>query len=891
MKKLLKIIGIIAVLFLAILIAIPFVLESKIDSIVQNYADENLNADLSFDDISLSLISSFPKASISVDNLKIINRAPFEGETLATAQSLSFEMGMMQLLNGTDTPLEVNEIIANELLLVIKTNNTGAVNYDIVKESTTPESTTTASESAASFSFDIEHYELNNSAFTYIDDTSNMAFYLTEINHFGTGIFSGNTSELDTDTEAHVSFVMDSTAYLSNNTVKLDALIDLDLDQQKYTFKENKAFINALPLEFDGYIQLVEAGQQIDLSFKNPGATFKDFLALIPEAYAKDVADVSTTGNFTVNGIVKGLVSEETIPTLDINLLSENASFKFPQLPKSVKNIGIDVSIKNSTGNVDDTFVNIDKFNFQIDEDLFKAKASLKNVTKNMLVAAQLEGVLNLGHLSQAYPIELENELSGILKANMSTSFDMEAIETNAYQRIKSTGEIGLSDFVFSSEEILNPIQINSANLTFKPGTVSLNSFDAYTGNSDFSATGTINNLLGFMLSDKNLKGNFSLNSNTFALSDFMTEETTTQETSENNTTTTSTNAEALKIPAFLDCTISANAKTVVYDNLNLKNVKGQLVIKDQTARLENMTTDIFNGQLGITGNVSTKGEKPTFDVQLGMENFDISQSFSDLEMLKALAPIAKVLQGKFNSTIDISGYLDDSFAPDLSTISGSALAKILTDEINTSNSPLLTSLDSKLDFIDLEGLNLKDIVANLSFKNGNVAVKPFRLSYKDIPIEISGSHSFSNTMNYNAVLQVPAKYLGRDVNQLIGKINDSEVSNLSIPVTANIGGTFSSPNVQTDLASGVTNLTKQLIEIEKQKLIDQGKDKVKNLLSGLTNGNNKDTKTDSTATATETTEDQTTKDKVKEGVSNILGGLLGGDKKKTTTQDTTKTN
>ena len=33
--------------------------------------------------------------------------------------------------------------------------------------------------------------------------------------------------------------------------------------------------------------------------------------------------------------------------------------------------------------------------------------------------------------------------------------------------------------------------------------------------------------------------------------------------------------------------------------------------------------------------------------------------------------------------------------------------------------------------------------------------------------------------MNYNAVLQVPAKYLGSEVNRLIGKINDSEVINL----------------------------------------------------------------------------------------------------------------
>ncbi|WP_179335627.1 AsmA-like C-terminal region-containing protein [Winogradskyella costae] len=887
MKKVLKIVGIILLLFIAILIATPFFLESKIDTIVQNYADENLNAELTFDDISLSLISSFPKAEISVDNLKIINRAPFEGETLATAKSLSFEMGIMQLLKGTEDPLVVNEIIANELLLVIKTNKTGAVNYDIVKESDT-EAAPAETEASSGFTFDIDNYELNNSAFTYIDDTSNMAFYLTEINHKGTGIFSGGKSELDTNTEANVTFAMDSTEYLSNNSIKLDALIDLDLDQQKYTFKENKGYINALPLEFDGYVQLVEAGQQIDITFKNPGATFKDFLAIIPQAYAKDVANVSTTGNFTVNGIVKGLVSEETIPTLDINLLSENASFKFPQLPKSVKNISIDVSVKNTTGNIDDTFVNIDKLNFQIDEDTFKSEASIKNLTKNMLIAAKLDGTLNLANITKAYPVELENELSGILKANVSTSFDMDAIETNAYQRIKNVGSVSLSNFVFSSDDILNPIQINKADLTFKPGTVSLNSFDAQTGKSDFTATGTINNLLGFMLSDKNLEGNFNLNSNTFALSDFMSEDTTTTGTS-NKTTQTTPAAESLKIPAFLDCTITANAKTVIYDNLNLKNVKGQLVIKDQTASLKNMTTDIFNGQLGISGNVSTKSAKPSFDMKLGMQNFDISQSFNDLEMLKALAPIAKVLQGKLNSTIDISGFLDESFSPDLTTMSGSALAEILTDKVDTSNSPLLAGLDSKLDFIDFSKIDLKDIKTNLSFENGSVSVKPFTINYKDIPIEVSGSHSFSNTMNYSAVLQVPAKYLGSEVNRLIGKINDNEVNKLTVPITANIGGTFTSPNIKTDLTSGVSNLTKQLVEIEKQKLIGQGKDKITDLLGGILGGNSA-TKTDSTKTTVADSTKQTNQDKVKEGVSNILGGLLGGKKKSDTSKEADST-
>jgi hypothetical protein len=874
MKKFLKIVGIILLIFIAVLIAVPFVLESKIDAIVQNYADENLDADLSFDDVSLSLISSFPSAEVSVENLKIVNRAPFKDETLATAKALSFEMPIGELFKGADEPLMVNEIIADELLLTLKTNKNGTTNYDIVKQDEDASTASESEEQSSGFSFDIQNYELNNSAFTYIDEGTNTKLYATEIKHNGKGIFSGETSELDTKTAAKISMSIDSTQYLSNNSIKLDALIGMDLEQNKYTFKENKGFINALPLEFEGFVQIVEEGQQIDITFKNPESSFKDFLAVIPEAYAKNIENVNTTGNFTVNGVIKGLVSEETIPTLDINMKSDNASFKYPDLPKSVRNIMINASVKNTTGNADDTYVDLDQLDFKIDEDVFKSEAHIKNLTGNMLVSANLDGVLNLANVTKAYPLELENQLSGILKGKLNTSFDMEAIDTNAYQRIKNNGSVSISDFVFSSEDIVNPIQINKANLTFKPGTVSLNSFDAQTGKSDFSATGTINNLLGFLLSDKKLQGNFNVNSNTFAISDFMVEDESASETS-NKTTSDS---ESLKIPDFLDCTITANAKTVIYDNLNLKNVKGQLSIKDQNANLSNMTTDLFNGQLGISGNVNTKEAKPKFDMKLAMQQFDISQSFKDLGMLQALAPIAKVVQGKLNSTIDVSGLLDENFSPDLATISGNALAEILTSNVDVSKSPLLSGLDSKLDFIDFNQLQ-KDIKTKLSFENGQVSVKPFTLKYKDIPIEVSGSHSFSNAMNYSAVLQVPAKYLGSDVNRLIGQINDGEVNKISIPVTANIGGTFSSPAITTDLTSGVSNLTKQLVEIQKQKLIGKGKDKINDLLGNVLGGNNS-TKTDSTTVKTDSTK-KDPKDAIKESVGNVLGNILGGKKNK----------
>jgi hypothetical protein len=136
--------------------------------------------------------------------------------------------------------------------------------------------------------------------------------------------------------------------------------------------------------------------------------------------------------------------------------------------------------------------------------------------------------------------------------------------------------------------------------------------------------------------------------------------------------------------------------------------------------------------------------------------------------------------------------------------------------------------------------------------------------------------------MNYSAIFKVPAKYLGNDVNNLMQKINDDEVDKISIPVTANIGGTFTKPNITTDLKSGVSNLTKQLIEIQKQKLINKGTDKLSGILDGVLGGNktkSKDsTKVDSSATKT--------KDPLKEGVKSIFGNIL---KKKKKQSDSTK--
>ena len=885
MKKVFKIIGIVILIFVVILMAIPFVLESKIDTIVQNYADKNINAKVQFDDVSLSLLSSFPNAKVTIDNLTITNNHPFEGETFNTTKSIDLKMAIRELFkNQEDEPIAITSLAIDEALITLKENTTGSTNWDIFKTEAN-ESTNIDSTESSSFKINIEDYTINNSALTYIDESSNTTVYVTSLNHSGNALFTDTVSELDTKSEANISLSVDSTSYLENNHITLDALIDLNLNNNTYTFKENKGFINQLPLEFDGFFQLKDEGQLIDISFKNPESSFKDFLAVMPERYSKNLDDVETSGDFKVEGIIKGLVSETTIPTINIKMASNNASFKFPDLPKRVENITINATVKNDNGNPDDTYVDLTTLNFKIDQDVFKSSAILKNLANNIQVNANLDGVLNLANVSKAYPIELDKELSGVLKGKLNTSFDMNAIEANSYNRIKNNGSVSITDFIFSSEDIVNPIHISKADLTFKPGTISLNNFAAKSGESDINAIGTIKNLIGFLMQKNKLQGDFKVKSNVFAVNDFMVPQ---DETAEENKTTS--NSESLKIPEFLDCNIIADVNTVIYDNLNLKDVSGSLAINNQQANLKGLTSKLFEGILAITGNVSTQEATPTFNINLGLDNFDIAKSFNDLELLQSLAPIANALQGKLNSTINLKGNLNESFTPDLASISGDTFAQLSVSSINSDKLKVLGKLEEKLNFIDVKKLNLDDLKTNISFENGLVNVKPFNIKYQDIDIQVSGSHGFDKSLNYKAVLDVPAKYLGSEVNRLIGKINDNEVNKITIPVTANISGTYTSPQVSTDLTSGISNLTKQLIEIEKQKLANKGKEKLKDLLNGVLNKNQKPT--DSTKTESQTKKDSTltkndslqkaSKDKVK----GILGDLLKNRKKKKDTSN-----
>lgn len=861
LKKVLKGFGIFLLVAIIALAATPFLFKNKIKELVLKSINEKVDATVAFEDVSISLFKSFPKANVTIDKLSLINKAPFAGDTLFYSGEVNLKMSVKELFKSEGEAMQIESFSSKNGLVNILINKDGVGNFDIaIKDDKEKES-----DESKPFALNIQNYAIENLKFVYFDESSKVRMVVDQIEHTGKGNFAESKLDLNTFTKANLSLDMDKTNYMNNVALHLDAILGIDLENSKYEFKDNKALINQLPLEFKGFIQLVEAGQNYDLTFFTPSSSFKNFLGLIPSAYKGDLDKIKTSGDFELKGFAKGLYSENTIPKFELVIASNNASFKYPDLPKTVENIVIDTKIKNETGIMNDTYVNIDNLSFKIDQDVFNAKATIKNVAENPLVNADLKGTINLANLTKAYPVQLDKPLTGMVKADVTTKFDMQSVEKENYQNIQSAGLVSITGFKYT-DDAGKGMDINEAIVQFNPSTLNLQKFDAKTGKSDMKISGVIENFYGYLFNDKNLKGNFNLVSNQIAVADFMTASEPAKEESKPS--------EAIKIPAFLDCAVTASATTVLYDNLTLKDVSGKLIIKDEKVTLENMKTNIFGGQIGLNGTVSTKTKVPTFSMGLDLKQVNINETFTMLDMMKNIAPIANIINGKLNSTINLSGNLDAvEMTPDLKSISGNLASQLLSTTINPSNSTLLSSLDSHINFIDLNKINLNDLKTNLTFKDGKVNVLPFDIKYQDITLNVGGSHGFDQTMNYNVKFDVPTKYLGSEVNSLIAKLSPADAAKIeNIPITALLGGNFSSPKISTDIKQATTKLANQLVEQQKQKLINQGTSALGNLINQNTKpGDTTKTTTPATTEEVKAKAEETVKDKVKEGLNSLL--------------------
>ena len=155
----------------------------------------------------------------------------------------------------------------------------------------------------------------------------------------------------------------------------------------------------------------------------------------------KDFEGLQTSGNLSLNGWVKGLVTETALPSVGIDLAVDNARFQYPDLPKSVEKIAIKTKVFYDGTNDDKTTVDISKFHFELANNPFDITLSVRTPMSDMEVTGKFMGVIDFSSLADVIPLD-DMSITGKLESNLEFGGLMSYIEKEQYEKFKADGSL-----------------------------------------------------------------------------------------------------------------------------------------------------------------------------------------------------------------------------------------------------------------------------------------------------------------------------------------------------------------------------------------------------------------------------------------------------------------
>ena len=846
-RRILKWSGISLLLIIVLLIAAPFIFKDKIIAIVKEQANNNLNAKVDFGEFDLTLFSSFPDFRFKINNVSVIGVDEFKDDTLAFITNLSTDINLKSVISGG--PYGINSIVIDKARILGKVLKDGKANWDIAKPSkdSTGASTPESAE-PTKFAMKLKEFKIKEAYIVYDDQQGDMYAKLENFNYDLNGDFTQDNFVLNNLLDiAKTTFKMSGVAYLNEVHTHLKADLDMDMPKMKFTFKENEFSLNDLTLGFDGFVEMPDTNIKMDLKFKANQTEFKTILSLIPSVYSKDFASVKTAGKLALDGYANGTYNASQMPAFGVNLSIKDAMFKYPTLPKSVNNINIDVKVVNPTGVLDATTIDVNKFHVEMAGNPIDITAHVKTPISDPGLRAEFRGTVDLSSVKDFIPTEKGDDLSGIIKSDISVAGNMSSIDKKEYDKFKASGSLAIDKMNYKTASLPYEVHLNTMLLNFTTQFVELAKFDAKMGKSDVQANGRIDNLIQYLFKDSLIKGAFAINSNLMDLNELMGSSASTTAAAPAATTapTSTASTGVAAVPANIDFNLDAKIGKVIYTNLILDNMIGNIVVRNQKVDMTNLKMNTMGGALTINGFYETSNiKKPTTGLNLKVENFDIQETFKTFNSVQKLAPVGQYAKGKFTATIEnFNTSLNQNMEPDLNAVKANGVFK--TDKVNVGGFPPFMKLGEALKIEQLKNMDVSNLLVNYQIKDGRVVMAPFDTKISNVPTNISGSTGFDQTIDYKWKMAIPKSMFGGAANSalsgLLAQGNAAAGTNLTmgdkVNVTALFGGTVIKPTVKTSLKdeakSTVATVTTQALNagidkalVEAQKILDDAKAK-----------------------------------------------------------------
>ena len=797
MKKFLKIVAIVAVVFIAVALVVPLALKSKVGDIVKKEASELLTAEVDFRSLDLSLLRHFPHASVELEGLTVVCAAPFEGDTLASVGRISVVVDLMSLFG--DSGYEVTKLLVDKAHLHARKLADGSVNWDVMKPSDEPaeEKEPAEADEPSAFRLRMRDVRLSEAVVRYEDDSTGMRAGVDPLDLRLSGDLSGERSDLDLRLEAHrLSYAAGGVALLRDADLTADVTLDADLKNKRFTFSDNRLSLNAIALSLDGWVALADDRTEMDVRVNSSKVEFRDVLSLVPAFYTRDFENLTASGQLTLDAWAKGVLAGDRLPAFETTLAVRDGSFKYASLPKAVTGITIDARAANPGGTADATTVDVPTFALTMAGNALRGSFSAATPMSDLRFKAAAAGKVDLGAVKEVYPLGDSIALAGVVTADMQASGRMSDIERERYEAIAASGRLTVEG-VTAALAGLPEVKVRRAAMSVSPAALTLSELGVTVGRSDIEASGTLSNYIGYLLRDQTLRGRLDVRSSLLDLNELLGDASEASADTGAAAAPADTAAmRAVVVPQNLDLALGASLKKILFQKMVLDDFTGSLTVATGTVSMNRLAMNAFGGRMSASGSYSTAADaqRPALKLKAEIADASFSTTFDQLDVVRRMVPLFEKTGGDYSMSLDLATRLTQTMDPDYATLQ--ADGAIRSKNIRVQNIAVFDQLAAALKNDALRRIEAKDVDIRFTIRDGRIATQPFDLSVGGISLNLSGSTGLDQTIDYTARVTLP----------------EGSAGGILTAVDVGIGGSFSSPKITLDVKNAVKDAVSNAI-------------------------------------------------------------------------------
>ena len=818
MKKLIIIIIVVLVSIIVLLFALPVVFKSRMVEAVKSAINQQVNANVEFANLKISLFRNFPKATLVLEQVAVTGKDDFAGDTLFSAASVSASMNLFSVLKSSGRGIE--KIVIDQPLLNLLVNSSEKANWDITfpenQGGVVTENTTAVPEKP--FEIRLEKIVINDGRLVYKDVPAELNLGLNGINLSLDGKMYGTETTLNVAGKAGDFRVeYDSVQYISNVALETKTVLAVDYETMKIAITENELLVNRLPLQLNGTIERPTDSQMYNLQFATKSSDFENFLALVPAEYTSYLENLKTSGSANISGSFKGLLFEENYPEIMMKIQVENGTVQYKDFQEKIEKISGLIALEKPQGTLDLTELNISGLHAEIKHNPIDFALKMKQLMTDPQFEGSLVGKINFTDIKEVLKADSMN-LAGLIDANLRFNGVYSDVEKGSYEKIKAEGTVNMYDFVYSSTDLSQEVKVETGKLEFSPVAIQLKQLDMKVGESDFSLNGQVKDYLNYFFSKGVLKGDLQLQSDFVNVQQLMqlqnepvakpgVKQPEKQEANQVAGTSSTTKTLAFDVPSNISFNFRSAIQRAVFDNLEMKDINGLITVADGKLSLSGLAMKTLGGDLKVTGSYkNTQQNQPLFDFTFDISQFDIPSTFRTFSGIQQFAPVLGQSEGRLSTALKMSGQL----RPDLKMISSSVNgnATISTFGLKIVESQVFKELKSVINPSLLQNVAIDDFKSLVTVVDGNIDLKPFKTRVAGQETTVVATLSAEEILNMKMNFIINREAFGQDIKNILSAIPGNDKIQ-QLPAGVMLTGPVGKPEVKLDLTETRDVVTK----------------------------------------------------------------------------------